>query len=267
MSDSLYMLRCSNRSCLARYTVILIISRDCSHITWSRNPASVSLLATDTLCMTWIDLNIVQYMITMHTIDKMKEMTYKNSERRHEIFKSALSKDEKLSFSTSIVEYNTHMRGSDENAQQRSYYSSSQILNSRYWWSIFIFFLNAAILNAYKLWELLYSHSKMTHLKFQRQIIEGLLASFDQTRQISFIVSMTFISMENSSSSCEWKHMSKLLYCVLCKVQMTESRKRKTLSKMSSNYIKRRRESQIRWRCKNCGPCCKKRECWDVLHS
>jgi hypothetical protein len=127
------------------------------------------------------------------------------------------------------------MRKSDENAQQKSYYSSSQILNNRYWWSIFIFFLNAAILNAYKLWRLLYSHSKMTHLKFQRQIIEKLLASFDQTRQISFIVSMTFISMKNSSSSCEEEHMSKLLYCVLCKVQMIESRKRKTLSKMSSN--------------------------------
>jgi hypothetical protein len=46
ISDSLYMLRWSNRSYLARYTVILVTSRDCSHITWFRNPASVSLLAT-----------------------------------------------------------------------------------------------------------------------------------------------------------------------------------------------------------------------------
>ncbi len=72
----------------------------------------------------------------MHTIDEMKEMTYKNSERRHEIFKAALSKsakdEEKLSFSTSIVEYNTHMRESDENAQQRSYYLSSHVTNNRY---------------------------------------------------------------------------------------------------------------------------------------
>jgi hypothetical protein len=66
----------------------------------------------------------------MHTINEMKEMTYKNSKRRHEIFKSA--KDEKLSFSISIVEYNIHMKELDENAQQKSYYSSSQILNSRY---------------------------------------------------------------------------------------------------------------------------------------
>jgi hypothetical protein len=72
----------------------------------------------------------------MHTIDEMKEVTYKSSERRHEIFKSAFSKsakdEEKLSFSISIVEYNTHMRKSDENAQQRSYYSSSHVKNSRY---------------------------------------------------------------------------------------------------------------------------------------
>jgi hypothetical protein len=42
------MLRCSGRSYLDRYTVILVSSRDCSHITWSRNSASVSLLATET---------------------------------------------------------------------------------------------------------------------------------------------------------------------------------------------------------------------------
>ncbi len=46
MSDSLYMLKWSNRSYFARYTVILVTSRDCNHITWSRNPAFVSLLAT-----------------------------------------------------------------------------------------------------------------------------------------------------------------------------------------------------------------------------
>jgi hypothetical protein len=46
MSNPLYMLRCSGRSYPARYTVILATSRDCSHITWFRNSASVSLLAT-----------------------------------------------------------------------------------------------------------------------------------------------------------------------------------------------------------------------------
>jgi hypothetical protein len=46
MSDSLYMLKWSSRSYFVRYTIILITSRDCNHITWFRNSASVSLLAT-----------------------------------------------------------------------------------------------------------------------------------------------------------------------------------------------------------------------------
>jgi hypothetical protein len=46
MSDSLYMLRCSSRDYSAQCTVILVTSHDCNHITWFRNPASVSLFAT-----------------------------------------------------------------------------------------------------------------------------------------------------------------------------------------------------------------------------
>jgi hypothetical protein len=46
MNDSLYMLKWLNRSYLVRCTIILITSRDCNHITWFRNSASVSLLAT-----------------------------------------------------------------------------------------------------------------------------------------------------------------------------------------------------------------------------
>jgi hypothetical protein len=158
------------------------------------------------------------------------------------------------------------MSESDENAQQRSYYSAYRS-DSRYWWSIFIFFMKAIVLNAYKLWRLLYLDSKMTHLKFQHQIVETLLKSCDQTRQIIFTLSIISQNKENSSSTCQWEQMSKLLYCVFCKVQLAESRKRRTLSESSSNYIKRRRDSQIIWRCSNCDSCCKKKECWDALHS
>ncbi len=71
------------------------------------------------LCMTWMNLNIVQYMIIIHIIDEMKKMTYKNAKRRNDISKSVLC-DEKISFSISIVEYNRHMNESNENAQQRA---------------------------------------------------------------------------------------------------------------------------------------------------
>ncbi len=92
-------------------------------------------------------------MIIMHTIDEMKKKTYKNSERRHEIFKS----DEKLSFSTSIVEYNLHMSESDENVQQRLYYSSHRS-NVRYWWSIFCW-----MMKTHDWWETTY-HASRKHL-------------------------------------------------------------------------------------------------------
>jgi hypothetical protein len=225
------------------------------------------------LYMIWMNLNIVQFMIIMHTINDLKKMTYKNVEKRHEIFNvvnrnSAILIDEtwKISFSISIVEYNTHMKESDENAQQRIYYSSQNRLDSRYWWSIFIFFLKTVVLNAFKLWKLLNSQSKMIHLKFQQQIVESLLASVDQTRQISSIVAIISTDMSDASSSCEWKHMNKSFYCVLCKVQVAKLRKRKTLKKIVSNFIKRRRESQTIWRCSNYDSCCKKIACWEKLH-
>jgi hypothetical protein len=37
---------CSGRSYFVRYIIILVTSHDCNHITWFRNSASVSLLAT-----------------------------------------------------------------------------------------------------------------------------------------------------------------------------------------------------------------------------
>jgi hypothetical protein len=91
----------------------------------------------DVLCMTWVDLNTVQFMTTMHTIDDLKKVTYKNAERRHGIFNAAnpailIDETLKIPFPTPIVEYNTHMRGSDGNAQQRAYYSPHDRLDSRY---------------------------------------------------------------------------------------------------------------------------------------
>jgi hypothetical protein len=126
--------------------------------------------------------------------------------------------------------------------------------------------LKAVVLNAYKLWDLLYSDSKMTHLKFQRQIVEKVLESVDQTRKRMLIVSTISTNRENSASSCRWEHMSKLLYCVFCKVQLSELRKRRALEKIDQNYIKRRRKPQTSWRCSNCSLYCKKKTCWNALH-
>jgi sucrose-6-phosphate hydrolase SacC (GH32 family) len=64
-------------------------------------------------------------MITIHLIDDMNIMIFKDIRRRHEIFSNSevfIDDQVKLLFLESIVEYNQHMSESDENAQQRSYY-------------------------------------------------------------------------------------------------------------------------------------------------
>jgi hypothetical protein len=128
----------------------------------------------DVLCMAWVDLNTVQYMTTIHTIDEMKEIIYNDSKRRHGVPKSVIctiDEESKLPFPAPIVEYNHYMGGSDGNAQQRSYYSC-QRPDSRYWWPLFTFLLDAAVLNAFKLWGRLYPLSKLTHSEFQEQIAD-----------------------------------------------------------------------------------------------
>ena len=132
----------------------------------------------DILCMAWVDLNTLQLLTTVHTIEDLKTSFYKNSRRHHGIpAKSRVfvdDEEEKLPFPMPIVEYNQHMGGSDGNAQQRAYYSS-QRSDRRYWWSIFIFLLDAAVLNAFKLWRILYPNSTLSYLDFQKEIVNALL--------------------------------------------------------------------------------------------
>ncbi len=227
-----------------------------------KSDKKININDENVLRMIWINLNIVQYMIIVYTINKIKTMIYFNVKRRNEIFKSMIC-DEKLSFSTSIVEYNRHMNESNENAQQRTYYSSHRFDNY-YWWSLFIFLLNATVLNAYKLWNRFYSQSKLTHSKFQYQIAETLLIN-EITRKHASIVSI--FEASDKSISCKWKHSTKKSYCELCKKKKIRLRKRRAFEKISANFIKKRRTSQINWECKSCDLCCKKKDCWRVLHS
>ncbi len=206
-------------------------------------------------------------MITVHTIDEMKTMIYSDARRRKNVLESVIS-DEKLSFSASIVEYNRFMSESNENAQQRSYYSSHR-LDRRYWWSFFVFLLNAVVLNAYKLWDRLYLESKLSHSEFQQQIVETLLQNETITRKRSsaLMINALVFDAVNKSDSCEWEFTHKRSYCQLCRKKNVRLRERQALKKISVNLIKKRRTSQIRWRCKSCGLCCKKKECWWALHS
>jgi hypothetical protein len=219
----------------------------------------------DVLCMAWVDLNTVQYMTTMHTIDEMQTLIYKDAKRRNGVPKSVVS-DEKIPFPAPIVEYNHYMGGSDGNAQQRSYYSSHRA-DSRYWWPIFIFLLDAAVLNAFKIWGRLYPESKLTYSEFQYQIVEDLLNNGASRKHPSTMMILSDHKEDDKPSSCEWEHQDKKSYCVSCREEGGRLRKRLALEEISENVIKKRRTPQTRWQCKSCGPCCKKEKCWKALHS
>jgi hypothetical protein len=194
-------------------------------------------------------------------------MIYNHENRRKDVLKSMIC-DEKLLFSTSIVEYNRHKSESNENAQQRSYYSSHRF-DRRYWWSLFIFLLDAIVLNAFKLWDQLYFDFKLTHSKFQYQIAKILLTN-EITRKHTSNLSVDSTDKKKDTdqqSSCEWEHADKKSYCRFCREKKTNLRKRRAFEEISDNFIKKQRTSQISWQCKRCDLCCKKKDCWRALHS
>jgi hypothetical protein len=227
----------------------------------------------DILCMVWVDLNIVQFMIIIHTVKDLETDSYKNPRRRHGISINSTvivgeKEEEKISFPLPIVEYNQHMGGSDGNAQQRSYYSSVRS-DRRYWWSLFIFLLDGAVLNAFKLWKILYPDSILSHLEFQREIVKELLINqAGILRKLSSIVEVisSHTTISPDENNCRWEHLFKKDYCLACKSQLSKLKRRRLLEEIEGNCIKRSRASQTRWQCKSCGPCCKKEACWDILH-
>ena len=214
--------------------------------------------------MAWVDLNTVQYMTTVHTPDEMKVSIWKNAKRRHGISKTAISHVDgvpKLPFPAPIVEYNSHLGGSDGNAQQRAYYSPHRS-DRRYWWPLVIFLLEAAVLNAFKLWKLLYPDSNLTHSEFQYQIAEELLTGGATRLKVDSAVKKSTAD----STSCEWEHRDKGAYCTPCGEEAARLKKRQPLQEISANCTKRKRVSQTIWQCSRCGPCCRKERCWQALH-
>jgi hypothetical protein len=223
----------------------------------------------DILCMAWVDLNIVQFMTIIHTVDDLKAVSYKNIRRRHGIpSNSGVVIDEvtKLSFPEPIVDYNQHMGGSDGNAQQRSYYCPERS-DRRYWWPLFIFLLKAVVLNVFKIWKILYPDSTLSHLEFQREIIKDLITNQAGVLRKAPLDVGVISTQDVEVVSCEWKHLSKKKYCLFCKSQLPTLKRRRALAEIDGNCTKRQRASQIMWQCKSCGPCCKKEACWDILHS
>ena len=119
-----------------------------------------------------------------------------------------------------IRDYNLHMGGSDRNAQQRAYYSS-QRPSDRYWWPLFIFLLDAATLNAYKLYELddALDH-KLSRSEFIRNVATTLMQNpMGNTKYYDIQTTIhTNASPRVSQPTHHYIHLEKKRLCQACKI-------------------------------------------------
>ena len=122
-----------------------------------------TIVDDEVLCLGWVDNNTVQLMTTFHDPREFDRSYYLNPFKRHGILEGSvepiisyypliyahttLVPDQTplwplgLPVPVPIREYNLHMGGSDENAQQRATYSYER-RSDRYWWPFFIFSLD-----------------------------------------------------------------------------------------------------------------------------
>ena len=179
------------------------------------------------------------------------------------------------------MNYNLHMGEVDENAQQREQYFFVKHWCRRYWWSLFLFHLDAAVLNAYILYKLSYSTSKMTRARFQKEVATLLMRnSAESIRKRLYDFSNSNSSISPSAQEHRWKYLPKKSYCTPCKAvkRFTSGAgkgvKRKALSEVTGNgQPKKQRKRTIQtWfgctseQCRGLAAC-KNEACWEALHA
>ena len=249
----------------------------------------------EVLCMTWIDFNTVQLMTTAYDISDIKILYFLPPRRRHEIpeesviFRSSLYLSSIAAHSRLISEkdlfvfysircYNQHMRGSNENAQQRVCYFFDR-RSSRYWWSLFIFLHDVACLNAFIIYKIYNNDEEnFKHLSrenFIRNIAEELInEKADNQRRIILMNDINISSMNRQKSEHHWMRLKKRQYCNACRSEKSTSykRKREPLAEVNENEKKRRkRGAQTIWGCAawicQRKAACKISRCWNHMHS
>ena len=247
-----------------------------------------TIVDDEVLCMGWVDNNTVQIMTTRHHPRELDSLYYLNPLKRHGIPEDSaqqiipydpsiyahttLMLDQSFSWPLGlpipapIRDYNLHMGGSDGNAQQRAVYSYERRSN-RYWWPLFIFLLDAAALNPYKLYLLNDSKTEEKRLSGTDFICHLSLALMKnpagQTRRYEPQVSVqTTVDSLISSPKHHYIYLDKKQSCVPCNVNKTRPSKRKgeLLTERYANGKKRkRRGAQTMWACGGCHPikpCC-----------
>ena len=246
----------------------------------------------EVLCLAWQDNNTVQLMTTIHTPDDLEAYDMLFKKKRHGISADAQTIRVKnlsyytlpsvyahsqphiergLAFPIAVRQYNKHMGGSDGNAQGRAYYSPGT-RSFRYWWPLFKFLLDASILNAYILWQLQFSESKLSHVDFQHQVATSLCQNPDGTGR-KRATKVEVIGVEGLKDlDHDWVRLKKRAYCQVCQVNKDRpSKKRKPLMDITNSVTKKQRQRgpQTFWGCKGCegSACCREASCWNALHS
>jgi hypothetical protein len=191
MSDFLHMLKWSNRSYFIRYTIILVTSRDCNHISWFRNSAFVSLLAT-------INTSFNDFVSMIFLI-------LSSLKRRFELRYRLNSFD---SLSLLIMKCIQNVTNSQCALKIRSYKKNMNDLNRDEWLKIMKNENNSFLIN--KIWistnsfknkrvlrdKCVYKIKKKRHDEILRYKTRWMICDFEQIEKLNYI--KTFISMIKS---------------------------------------------------------------------
>lgn len=221
------------------------------------------------LCLAWQDNSTVLLMTTVHDVQEAQQQYPRDPKKRHQIPNDSyewINGEKKLMFPEPIIDYNKHMGGSDGNAQQRATGSPAKHRDVRYWWPMFVFMLEACILNAHILFKLNTPKSRLSHREFQRQIAFALLRNPAGQSKQRIIAPELNRKRKFPGPEHEWIHLSKKKRCTAC----TQNRiMRKPLQPIAANPTKRKRPAETRWGCKH--PDCSdkaicKPGCWDKAH-
>ncbi len=143
--------------------------------------------------------------------------------------------------------------------------------NRRYWISLFEFFLMAAVVNAYRIYNIHFCNEKfrqMSHLDFQRSIAKPLLQQCHSHRHKGPYSQL--VDQELPETKHHWQKLENSSYCRPCLDRQTNKQtKRKVLGEVSGNVTKKQRTRvpQPIWAWSACKvPCCRRNPtCWKQL--
>ena len=279
---------------------------------WGKQIIDVS---ENVLCLAWQDNNVVQFMTTGYSIDySTNEKAWMDGRKRSGIpddckqkfavKASAVSEDPKdkcklkiewktrLPKPAIVDEYNYYMGGVDRFAQMKHEYDAAR-QSVKYWHALFIFLVEASVINAYRLNQMYYGRDYpnkfglKSHRDFQQAIgIELILQHGKKGRQREAHV---MFSKEPPAAAHQFGQMKKKKRCEACKENkhqrpsQPKRGKRKGLAEIDPNLLpetatetpnKRRKisYSQTIFWCITCKvPSCRvegggRNECWEYIH-